>query len=58
MAKAQKCAGVQKKTVAASAIGINRQPTSAAAQPASTAQLPAAPPMTMLSTERRLRNKV
>ena len=51
---AQKCGGVQKKTIAKRYSGMPPRPPVTAAQPTSGGIAPAAPPMTMFCGVRRL----
>ena len=54
MASAQKCGGVQKKTIAKSTTGAQDRCPVTADQPISVGMHPAAPPHTMFEAVRRL----
>ena len=58
MARAQKCGGVQRKTIANSTTGGQPTEPVTADQPISTGMQPAAPPQTMFDAVRRLSTAV
>ena len=58
MASAQKCGGVQKKTIANAIHASSESVPVTAAQPTSTGAAPAAPPMTMFWADDRFSHSV